>query len=357
MKTTGFPDTDREHLQEAFNAEFEADKEKAKIARREVRRRAARQAGLQRRRMLMEKMLQEEQDELVKDHQLGLIMELIRGNTYGDTARLDLNSISCRSLSKSLWINNTLTCIDLSANKLNDHAGSYLAHVMKRNTSVKKLELDSNEFGSMTLTAFGESLTVNRTLTYLSLDTNPLLGAASATAAGADYSGLVSFAQSLATNKTLLSINLWRTGIGPVGGEILSKCIGRNNSLLFFDLGHNNIDMKDLVCISAQLDRNLESFELLERQRRVDDVVVEKINLKISEAKRAEEDQEDLSKWLQERRQQRAESRRSLQEERYDENRALALEEKRIAMEAKERERKLAEEAEAKKKKKKGGKK
>ena len=59
LKSTGFPDTDREILQRAFNEEFflKLDEERAKL--KERRRRAAQQAGLQRRRMLMEQTLQE----------------------------------------------------------------------------------------------------------------------------------------------------------------------------------------------------------------------------------------------------------------------------------------------------------
>ena len=61
IKTTGFPDTDRERLQAAFDEDFKKDLEHEKARRREIRRRAAQQEGLMRRRLLMERTLQEEQ--------------------------------------------------------------------------------------------------------------------------------------------------------------------------------------------------------------------------------------------------------------------------------------------------------
>ena len=62
LKSTGFPDTDIEMLQNAFNEEFTRDLEAIRAQRRESKRRAAQQAGMQRRRMIMQQTLQEEQD-------------------------------------------------------------------------------------------------------------------------------------------------------------------------------------------------------------------------------------------------------------------------------------------------------
>jgi hypothetical protein len=174
IKTTGFPDTDRDLLQKEFDEEFKVDLDNARAIKKEVKRRAARQAGLQRRRMQMEKTLQEEHDELSRYHQVDMLLELVKENKLTASARLDLNSICARSLAKALWVNETITCLDLSSNDLSDHSGSYLARILKKNKTIKKLEFDNNQFGPLTCTAFSEALRVNKTLTYLSLDSNPL---------------------------------------------------------------------------------------------------------------------------------------------------------------------------------------
>ena len=87
LKTTGFPDTDRELLQRAFAEEFKEDLENARARRREVRRRAIQQANLKRRRQLMEQTLQEEQDELAQNHQVAMMIDLIKDNLTADTVK------------------------------------------------------------------------------------------------------------------------------------------------------------------------------------------------------------------------------------------------------------------------------
>lgn len=277
LKTTGFPDTDREILQRAFDEEFKRDLEKAKAQRREVRKRAARQAGLQRRRMQMEKLLQEEQDELARNHQISMLIELIRENKMGRSCRLVLNSVCARSLAKSLWPNNTIICLDLSSNDLNDHSGSYLARILKRNNTIQKMELDNNRFGAQTLIAFGEALRVNTSLQYLSLDSNPL-------AENGNYNGFVQFGEALTVNKSLKSLNLWRVGANSTGGNILARSIEKNSTILFCDVGHNNMDMKDTTRIAQQLDKNLAAFEAAERKRRAEEATVEEREMKIRQA-------------------------------------------------------------------------
>jgi len=303
LKTTGFPDTDREVLQKAFDEEFKQDLENARLVRREVRRRAARQAGLQRRRMMMEKMLQEEQDEVTKNHHIGMMIELVRENLLGSSARLDINSVGARALAKAMWVNNSITCLDLSSNDLSDHAGSYLARMLKRNNTIRKLELDNNQLGPLTCTAFGESLSVNTTLVYLSLDSNPLVNPN-------NIQGFTAFAESLAVNTGLKSLNIWRVGAGQLGGSIFSRHMCNNKQLLFCDVSHNGMDMKDVVKVANQLDSNLAAFEEAERLRRQQQEASEQVEKSRRDKEEGEQKQKELSSWLEERRCQRAESRR-----------------------------------------------
>ena len=194
-------------LQRAFDEEFKADLEEMKARRREKQRKAAQQLGLQKRRMLMEKTLQEEQDELAKNHQVAMIIDLLKDNLINASLRVNINSISARSLSKAMWVNNSVTCLDLSSNALNDHAGCYLARILKRNNILKKIELDNNKLSVKSCQAFGESLQCNDSLVYLSLDSNPLLNAENPH----DLAGIRALTDALRINRTLTSLNLWRT--------------------------------------------------------------------------------------------------------------------------------------------------
>lgn len=156
--------------------------------------------------MLMEKTLQEEHDVLAGNHQVSLMINLIKDNQMPASVRVEVNSINARTLAKAMWVNHTVTCLDLSSNDLNDHAGSYLARILKRNNTIKKLELDNNFLGPNSFQAFGESLKSNTTLSYLSLDSNPICN-------GNVIGGMRTMSEALATNTTLVSLNLWRTGI------------------------------------------------------------------------------------------------------------------------------------------------
>lgn len=347
IKSTGFPDTDRDLLQKLFDTEFKADLEDMKIKRREAKRRAQLQAGLQKRRMLMEKTLQEEQDALVMNHQSSLMLEMVRENMVQAAIRLDLNSVTARVLAKAMWANNTITCLDLSSNELNDHAGSYLARILKRNFTLKKLELDNNLFGVRTCVALGESLKINTSLVYLSLDSNPLVDDELL-----DVSGIKVMADSLGTNTTLTSLNLWRTRIPQEGGVYLANGIEQNNTLLFCEMGHNRMDMCDIKRVSDKLDLNLAAFEAGERARRINAATEAESQQKIADKEEQARKDAELKKWLQERREQRAEERRTREEERILEAQAEAAEKAKAEAEARKAAAKKAEEEAAKKKEK-----
>lgn len=362
IKSTGFPDTDRDLLQKAFDEEFKADLEDARIRRREAKRRAALQAGLQKRRMLMETTLQEEQDALATDYQTAMMLELVRENNTAVMMRLDVNSITARVLAKSMWANDTITCLDLTSNELNDHAGSYLARILKRNFTLKKLELDDNNFGSRTCAAFGESLRINTSLTYLSMDSNPLVVGEDGVPAGAknnmnmeevevyDVSGIKALAESLKVNKTLTSLNLFRCNIPANGGEHIANALEGNKTILFLEVGGNKIAAKDAKRVSAALDGNLSDYEGAERDRRATAAADAKDKAAQVAAEEKAAKDEEIKLWLQGRRDGRAEDRRADEEQKMID----AIQEaedtaKRIEQERKAAAQKAAEDAEKKK--------
>ena len=79
-------------------------------------------------------------------------------------------------------------------------------------------------------------------------------------------------------------------GAGSYGGNILAKNIVLNNSILFCDISHNDMDMKDVVDIASHLDNNLAAFERDERNRRKDQAEEEKVQQEV-------EDKQNVSLW------------------------------------------------------------
>lgn len=313
IKPTGFPDTDKDILQKEFDKEFIANLEEAKAKRKEAKRRAAMQAGLQKRRVYMETSLQEEQDELAANRQVGLVIDMIKENQADASLRLDVNSVAARVLTKAMWLNTSITCLDLSSNNLNDHAGAYLARILKRNQTLRKIELDNNFLGPKASAAFGEALLINSSLVYLSLDSNPLCNAAGGME---DSAGVVALAESLRENKTLTSLNLWRATVTQKGGVALASAIQSNSSILFCEVGHNLIAMAETVKIAERLDANLAAYEARERSRRKQiaaDASSQADAQAIANQLRKEKEQ---AEWLQSRLEQRAEARRIKAEDR-----------------------------------------
>lgn len=332
MKPTGFPDTDKDMLQKEFDKEFEANREEMRIKRKEAKRRAALQAGLQKRREKMENTLQEEQDELAANRQIGMVIEMVKENMADTSLRLDVNSIAARVLAKAMWANNTITCLDLSSNGLNDHAGGYLARILKRNSTLKKIELDNNSLGVKTCIAFGESLRVNDSLVYLSLDSNPLC---TGNNGPDDHSGIQALSDSLAENKTLTSLNLWRTQISAKGGVVLANAMQSNSTILFCEVGHNLIALSEVKRIADRLDSNMADFEAFERRRRRSLVTEAQERADLENKESEERKKKELEEWLQSRREQRAEDKRLSEESKITAAQEAALEVARLAAQAK----------------------
>lgn len=76
-RVSGFRDQDVVTLQKILDAEFELEKESIIKHQREKREQAAKQAGLQRKRMMLERQLREEIFEIEKDHRIEFWLTLV----------------------------------------------------------------------------------------------------------------------------------------------------------------------------------------------------------------------------------------------------------------------------------------
>jgi len=239
--------------------------------------------------------------------------------------------------------------LDLSRNNLDDYAGLRLGRMLKRNTALKKLELDSNQLAVKTCNAMAESLRTNTTLTLLSLESNPL------TKEGKDLGGITKLGDMLKVNKTLTSLNFWRSNIGADGGAVIARAMASNTTLVFLDVGNNNVSQDDMRDIAAMLQRNHD--RALDNQSLAQAEMERQAGVEAERKAQADEEQkkEDFAAWMEEQKESRAEERRKEHEEvrmRREAERAAYEEEMRLV-----REKKAAEEAAAAKKKKKKGKK
>lgn len=60
----------------------------------------------------------------------------------------------------------------LSRADIKDDDGIEIAKILYNNTSLKKLELEGNNLGPKSAKEFGKALRINKTLTFLDLESN-----------------------------------------------------------------------------------------------------------------------------------------------------------------------------------------
>lgn len=83
--------------------------------------------------------------------------------------------------------------------------------MLNTNKKLRKLELEGNNLGPKSLAEFGRTLKFNTTLKYLDLESNQI------TMGGQEPWGVYEFVEFLDHNKTLLSLNL-------ANNELDEKC-------------------------------------------------------------------------------------------------------------------------------------
>ncbi|KAG6579866.1 LRR-containing protein [Phytophthora cinnamomi] len=263
-------------------------------------------------------------------------------------ADLRVNSIGARALCKTLAFTHSLRSLNLSRNALDDATGKWLALLLKRNTSLRRLELESNCLGPLAAKDLAEALSTNESLEYLNLESNPL------TDEEKNFSGVTALGNMLAKNKTLRTLNLWRTRLGGEGGKQLALGLARNTTLVCLDVGNNRIATLDAVSLDVQLKKNRVVFE----QQRLQQLKFREAQWKAADKERERQDklakrQED-EEWMEKRKLEREQDRAMLEEER---QRVLKMEEDRLRQIAARKAAEFAAKAEMekKKKKKKGG--
>jgi hypothetical protein len=88
---------------------------------------------------------------------------------------------------------------------------------------------------------------------------------------------------------------------------VLASALEQNTTILICDISHNAIKMSDTKRIMNQLDANLAGYESAERQKRIDDLSEAEVLRRAEEKEENMKKDEELAKWLQERRDLRAE--------------------------------------------------
>ncbi len=240
LRVTGLRDEDVVSLQEALDNEYEQERKLMS-----ERRRIAELARMQRRHEFLEKQAAKEKAGLLENSEVMSCFGLIRQNATEKMARIRITNITSRPLARALCSNISLVDLDVSRNCLDDMAGAYFAKCLRHNTTLRKLSMGHNNFAAKTCKSLSMSLLENKTLIYLGLDCNPLFSSS------AEWLGDL-----LQAKCSLLSLSLWRCGLGIQGGRSLLEGLDHNTNLISMEVGYNGLSKYQERTIAMKLREN-----------------------------------------------------------------------------------------------------
>ncbi|KAI0693949.1 RNI-like protein [Cerioporus squamosus] len=140
-----------------------------------------------------------------------------------------------------------LQTLDLKGNDVRTGI-TYIAQVLKRNRTLKVLNLSENKLDVMGLTAIAEALKYNSCLETLDLSKNPCCGPG--------LEGIQSLRTAFTLNNALKRLFLSSTSMTSAGAIALAEFLPESASLLHLDLTMNNLDLAGVMALSSGLKAN-----------------------------------------------------------------------------------------------------
>ncbi|KAG8979777.1 hypothetical protein FRB94_011521 [Tulasnella sp. JGI-2019a] len=140
-----------------------------------------------------------------------------------------------------------LQTLDLRSNDLRGGV-TYIAQVLKRNRTLKVLNLSENRVDVQGLVVIAEALKYNSTLETLDMSRNPCCGPG--------LEGVTSVRTAYTINTSLKRLFLSGTSLTSAGAIALAEFLPDARSLLHLDLTHNTLDLAGVMALSVGLKMN-----------------------------------------------------------------------------------------------------
>ncbi|KAJ6574419.1 hypothetical protein B0H19DRAFT_1124428 [Mycena capillaripes] len=140
-----------------------------------------------------------------------------------------------------------LRTLDLRGNDLRTGI-TYIAQVLKRNRTLKVLNLAENKLDVACLVSLAEALKYNSSLETLDLSRNPC--------SGPGLEGIQSLRTAFTLNTALKRLFLSSTGMGSPGAIALAEFLPESASLLHLDLTENALGVAGVLALSKGLEAN-----------------------------------------------------------------------------------------------------
>ncbi|KAF7324495.1 hypothetical protein MKEN_00490200 [Mycena kentingensis (nom. inval.)] len=140
-----------------------------------------------------------------------------------------------------------LRTLDLRGNDLRNGI-TYIAQVLKRNRTLKVLNLSENKLDVTCLVSLAEALKYNSSLETLDLSRNPC--------SGPGLEGIQSLRTAFTLNTALKRLFLSSTGMASPGAIALAEFLPESASLLHLDLTENALGLAGVLALSKGLEAN-----------------------------------------------------------------------------------------------------
>ncbi|KAJ7480292.1 hypothetical protein B0H11DRAFT_1863724 [Mycena galericulata] len=140
-----------------------------------------------------------------------------------------------------------LRTLDLKGNDLRTGI-TYIAQVLKRNRTLKVLNLAENKLDVACLVSLAEALKYNSSLETLDLSRNPC--------SGPGLEGIQSLRTAFTLNTALKRLFLSATGMGSPGAIALAEFLPESASLLHLDLTENALGVAGVLALSKGVEAN-----------------------------------------------------------------------------------------------------
>lgn len=141
---------------------------------------------------------------------------------------------ACAVISSFLEIHRTMTCLDLTRNKICDSSVSYLARALEINGTVTNFKLSRNYIKDIGAKELSRMLNTNRTLKNVYVDYNQI-----------GDTGAISIAEALKLNSTLESLYINGNEITDLGANSFQNCLEINKTLKKLIITFNSITKKE----------------------------------------------------------------------------------------------------------------
>ncbi|KZO90783.1 hypothetical protein CALVIDRAFT_558476 [Calocera viscosa TUFC12733] len=141
-----------------------------------------------------------------------------------------------------------LRTVDLKGNDIRTGV-TYIAQVLKRNRTLRVLNLAENRIDEKGLSALAEALKYNETLETLDLSGNPCCGPS--------LEGVTSLRMAFTVNRSLKRLFLSNTNLTSPAAIHLAEFIPESHTLLHLDLTRNDLDYAGILALAAGMRSNL----------------------------------------------------------------------------------------------------